>query len=277
MRSVLSSPGRVESSSRILIPHAHISREELQPHRKKCLAMVFGITICRPYLYGQNFKFVTNQNSLRWLLEISDPTSGRLMRWSLRLAEYGFDIEYKKGSLIVQPDALSRLPSIGNTTEREDLEISCLSVDLNFPEEPPVLVNTHTSNPVDAEAEVDPTFPATGLDAPREPLLPISTTELLHAQDEYEFCQQLARDIVAQKTSLSAQDKKTQLMVRTRHINPQVVVPTALTSRLQNLTHTPPLSAHSGRKLMCMHLKEIFIGLPWKQTVTLRRMTAWRV
>ncbi len=53
---------------------------------RECLAVVYGITTCRPYLFGEHFVVNAYRAALRWLMEISDP-SGRLMRWRLRLAE----------------------------------------------------------------------------------------------------------------------------------------------------------------------------------------------
>eukprot|EP00171_Calliarthron_tuberculosum_P022637 IDg22637t1 len=91
------------------------AEKNYSPTERECLAVIYGVTTCRPYLYGQRFKVVTDHNSLRWLLEINDPASGRLMRWRIRLAEYDFDIGYRQGALHTQPDALSRLSSTGHT------------------------------------------------------------------------------------------------------------------------------------------------------------------
>eukprot|EP00171_Calliarthron_tuberculosum_P001286 IDg1286t1 len=52
------------------------------------------------------------------------------MRWQLRLAEYEFEVHYKKGKLNSQADALSRLTSNGHTTEHENTEPPCLIVDI---------------------------------------------------------------------------------------------------------------------------------------------------
>jgi hypothetical protein len=44
-------------------------------------------------------------------------TPARLVRWSLRLAEYDFEIKYKKGEEYTNADALSRLPSDANMND----------------------------------------------------------------------------------------------------------------------------------------------------------------
>lgn len=50
------------------------------------------------------------------------------MRCCLRLAEFRFEIHYKKGLLNTQADALSRLESTGHTTEHADIEIPCFTL-----------------------------------------------------------------------------------------------------------------------------------------------------
>jgi hypothetical protein len=52
-------------------------------------------------------------------------TPARLVRWALRLAEYDFEIKYKKGEENTNADALSRLPSDVNIndTERKVLNV----------------------------------------------------------------------------------------------------------------------------------------------------------
>lgn len=51
----------------------------------------------RQYIEGLPFKIVTNHSSLRWL-----------MRWSLKLQRFDFQMEHRKGSLNLVPDTLSR-------------------------------------------------------------------------------------------------------------------------------------------------------------------------
>lgn len=53
------------------------------------------------------FKIVTDHASLKWLMGQKD-LSGRLARWSLKLQGFDFEIEHRKGSANIVPDALSR-------------------------------------------------------------------------------------------------------------------------------------------------------------------------
>lgn len=89
---------------------------------KECLAVGESILTCRTYLLGIQFDLHTDQHSLRWLMEIVDP-SGCLMRWRLRLAEYRFDIFHCKGLLSTQADEISRLETGAPITTEQDLEV----------------------------------------------------------------------------------------------------------------------------------------------------------
>lgn len=75
---------------------------------RECLAVVWAIEKFRAYLEADHFTVVTDHHSLMWLKSLKDPTS-RLANWSLKLSKYDFDIQYRKGSLNVVPDFLSRL------------------------------------------------------------------------------------------------------------------------------------------------------------------------
>jgi hypothetical protein len=75
---------------------------------KEALAIIFACETFRPYLYGSKFLIYTDYHSLQWLMKASSPA--RLVRWALRLAEFDFEIKYRKGGENGNADALSRLP-----------------------------------------------------------------------------------------------------------------------------------------------------------------------
>ena len=79
---------------------------------RECLAVVWSVTSLRPYIEGQTIRVRTDHDSLKWLMSLDDP-SGRLARWRLRLSEFDLRIEYRPGRKHQVPDALSRLPRIG--------------------------------------------------------------------------------------------------------------------------------------------------------------------
>ena len=59
------------------------------------------------YLYGKKFLVRTDHAALKFLRNFADRNS-RLIRWSLRLSEFDFEIEHVLGSKIKHVDALSR-------------------------------------------------------------------------------------------------------------------------------------------------------------------------
>lgn len=80
----------------------------------------------RPYLLYEKFIVHTYHATLHWILTISD-TSGRLMRWRLRLAEFDFEVKYKKGRKNQQAGALCRLLTNSESIrENEDDELLTL-------------------------------------------------------------------------------------------------------------------------------------------------------
>jgi len=84
---------------------------------RELAAILWGIKYFRPYLYGKNFKVVSDHKPLKWIINVKDPGS-RLMRWRLQLAEYDFEIIYKPGKQNSNADALSRV----NVLERERVQ-----------------------------------------------------------------------------------------------------------------------------------------------------------
>jgi hypothetical protein len=78
---------------------------------KKLLAIVWGIKYIRPYLYGRNFKIVSDHKHLTWIMNVKG-TGSRLLRWKIRLEDYGYEIIYKPGAQNLNAHALARINSI---------------------------------------------------------------------------------------------------------------------------------------------------------------------
>lgn len=74
---------------------------------RELLAVIFATKQFRCYLYGRKFTLHTDHAALRWLLNLKDPSS-RLTRWSLRLAEFDYEVIHKPGKKLPHADALSR-------------------------------------------------------------------------------------------------------------------------------------------------------------------------
>ncbi|KAF9762442.1 Transposon Tf2-11 polyprotein [Nosema granulosis] len=73
---------------------------------KELLAVVKGIENYRHYLLGAQFILRTDHKALAYLWETKNPCS-RILRWSLKLQEYSFNVEYIRGCTNVA-DACSR-------------------------------------------------------------------------------------------------------------------------------------------------------------------------
>ena len=85
---------------------------------KELLAIVWSCKYFRPYLFGHKFTILTDHKPLQWLFSLKEPNS-RLVRWRLKLEEFDYTIQYKKGKLNQAADALSRNPVDLNPIETE--------------------------------------------------------------------------------------------------------------------------------------------------------------
>lgn len=97
---------------------------------KEALAILWACETFRVYVYGTRFTVETDHHSLQWLLNAKEPP--RLVRWALRLAEFDFEIKYRKGKANQVADALSRLPLDPPAVEDEDRHDQLLIVRANL-------------------------------------------------------------------------------------------------------------------------------------------------
>jgi len=74
---------------------------------KECLAIVWSINKLRYYLQGHKFTVITDHKALKWL-DNTRNCNNRLMRWSMTLQQFTFDIQYRKGVTNTNADSLSR-------------------------------------------------------------------------------------------------------------------------------------------------------------------------
>ena len=75
----------------------------------EALAVVEGIKKYRPYfLQSEKFKVVTDHCALKWLFT-NHHSASRLVRWSLQLQAYSFEVVHVKGKHNSHVDALSRM------------------------------------------------------------------------------------------------------------------------------------------------------------------------
>lgn len=70
--------------------------------------MVWSLYILRSYLVLKHPIVYTDHVSLRWIMKVTD-ASGRLIIWRVRLSEFDYEVNYKKGICHAHADALYRL------------------------------------------------------------------------------------------------------------------------------------------------------------------------
>ena len=81
---------------------------------KEGLACVFGVTRFHTYMFGHKFTLVTDNKAIMSLFDpgrnVSPQASGRIQRWSLKLAMYQYTLQFRPTAQHANADALSRLP-----------------------------------------------------------------------------------------------------------------------------------------------------------------------
>lgn len=113
------------------------SQKKYAPTEKECLGVLMAIEKFRHFVEGSKFTVITDAQSLIWLSRISaEGGSAKLIRWALKLQQYDFNLQYRKGSLNITADALSR--SVNNISikdiDYEDLRNSILNNTAKFKE-----------------------------------------------------------------------------------------------------------------------------------------------
>lgn len=90
----------------------------------EALAVKWALDQLRPFLIGRKFQVVTDHHALCWVLRYKEGNQ-RLLRWSLTLQEYDFDVVHKSGASHRGPDCLSRIPPPAPEAKEAILSVSC--------------------------------------------------------------------------------------------------------------------------------------------------------
>ena len=81
---------------------------------KEALAIIFGVKQFHQYLFCRQFTLLPDHKPLTYILGLKHGipvlAASRLQRWSIQLAAYTYDIEYRASQNHGNADALSRLP-----------------------------------------------------------------------------------------------------------------------------------------------------------------------
>ncbi len=77
---------------------------------KEILAVYYGVAQNRSYLWGSKFVIRTDNICIPYLERAKNSDSSRAIRWFLKLSEYDYRVEHRKGTKIAHADAVSRYP-----------------------------------------------------------------------------------------------------------------------------------------------------------------------
>ena len=109
----------IKCTSRVLQP----LEQKWCPREKEGLAIVFACEVFRPYILHTKFVIETDHESLSYLRKAKAPA--RLVRWALKLSEFDYTVEYRRGSSNSNADALSRLPLDAPGEDYEQFDREC--------------------------------------------------------------------------------------------------------------------------------------------------------
>lgn len=75
---------------------------------KEALAVLLALRHFRTFLDGRQFSLITDHSALVQLFRTAEPRD-RLARWIFEIQQFDFDVSHRKGTLLTDADALSRL------------------------------------------------------------------------------------------------------------------------------------------------------------------------
>lgn len=97
------------------------SQQKYSQLEREGLGVIFALQKFYKYIWGRKFKLVIDNAPLKGILNPVKPlsilASDRLIRWSLFLRSFCFDIEHRKSELLSPADAMSRLPTNSSLVE----------------------------------------------------------------------------------------------------------------------------------------------------------------
>ena len=89
---------------------------------RELFAVIHALKTWRHYLYGNHFVVTTNHESLKYFCDQQD-LKGRQAPWADLIQNFDFSIRYRKGSMNIVADALSRVCEVNMLSFTEIYQI----------------------------------------------------------------------------------------------------------------------------------------------------------
>jgi len=205
---------------------------------REFLGVVWAVLKFRHFLDGQRFLIRTDHQALSWIYSTTD-SSGRLMRWRLRLSECTFDMVHKPGASHHLPDFLSRASTVASPDDIHD-DIPCLAL-------------AETANGLK-------TGRYTGTDTPK----PVAFNDVVPAQQTDDYCVAMTKCVELGTAKAFFRDEHHALYRRAPDGN-QLVIPKSLRQRVLTLEHHATVAAHPGMNRMYYTMRQAYF---WPSMVT---------
>ena len=207
---------------------------------RELLAVVWSLNHFKPYLYGQKFTIVTDNEPITSLMSLKEP-KGRKARWLQDICSFAFDIVHKPGKDHKDVDALSRYPAVAiSEPDSPSHEVAA------------VMTGEYTSEEILSHQE-------------RDPDILLVVTQLKNGSDRPELVGRWRRGVLRSYYRIWSQLKLREgILVRTHRFRPQeeerqrLVVPKSLRLRLLGLVHDNVLAGHLGVDKTLSRVRELY-------------------
>lgn len=124
---------------------------------REALSIVFGTEKFKKFLLGSKFTIHNDHAPLKTLFNCNAPVpttcSSRIQRWSLKLSQFDYILEYSKGSLNVHSDFLSRHPLPDTVQVHEPYELVFTLASIENMENIPI-----SCSDIGKATDADPTY-----------------------------------------------------------------------------------------------------------------------
>lgn len=202
------------------------------------MAIVWAIKKYQPYLEGVKFILRTDRKAVSWFKKFKEEKS-KLVRWSLILQEFDFEIQHVAGTQNELPDSMSRYPldeSVGKDVE---------SWERMLPPESP-------------EYKTDP-----------QCSLKLIQGEMKSAQEQDKFCNEIM-EILGKEECTSPKELKTKqefhidrekmIICKTTKSGKKVFVPEAIREEIMRMHHDGDFYRHPG---VTQTLRHVQVNYTW--------------